>query len=361
VDDAGNIIGRRCATGAKRVLLVGSHLDTVPNGGRYDGVLGVMIAIAVANELGNAALPFHLDVIGFSEEEGVRYGMPYLGSSAVAGQFQPQWLERTDANGVAMRDAIATFGLDPARIEQAPYRRDEVIGFVEPHLEQGPILDGAGAPVGVVTAIAGQSRLRLEYSGESGHAGATPMGQRRDALVSAAQFVAAVRAVGRRIDGLRATIGRLLVEPGASNVIPGRVELSLDLRHVDDAVREAVLAEILEVGHRIALSDDVSFRVLEQNAESAVAIDGKLRQQIEEAVADVGCKSMHLASWAGHDAVAMAKLFPIAMLFVRHPGAVSHHPDERVESNDVAVAIEVLIHWIARLAEQERWPSGESN
>jgi allantoate deiminase len=276
-------------------------------------VLGVMIAIAVANELGNAALPFHLDVIGFSEEEGVRYGMPYLGSSAVAGQFQPQWLERTDANGVAMRDAIATFGLDPARIEQAPYRRDEVIGFVEPHLEQGPILDGAGAPVGVVTAIAGQSRLRLEYSGESGHAGATPMGQRRDALVSAAQFVAAVRAVGRRIDGLRATIGRLLVEPGASNVIPGRVELSLDLRHVDDAVREAVLAEILEVGHRIALSDDVSFRVLEQNAESAVAIDGKLRQQIEEAVADVGCKSMHLASWAGHDAVAMAKLFPIAM------------------------------------------------
>ncbi|TWT97895.1 N-carbamoyl-L-amino acid hydrolase [Botrimarina colliarenosi] len=350
VDDAGNLVGRRESPGASQTLLIGSHLDTVPGGGRYDGVLGVLIGLAVAESLGDGELPFHLDVVGFSEEEGVRYSKPYLGSAAVAGVFQPEWLDRCDETGVPLREAISVFGLDPAKIAAAAYASDEVIGYVEPHLEQGPVLERADVPVGIVSGIVGQSRLRLRFVGEAGHAGTTPMAGRRDALVAAAAFVTGVRNATVSTEGLRATVGQLAVTPGAPNVIAERVDLSLDVRHANDAVRERAVDQIITSGRRIAEAERCRFEIVEKTAQGAVVVDESLTRSLTEAVADAGHEPIRLPSGAGHDAVIMAQRFPVAMLFVRHPGGVSHHPDERVDRDDVGVAIEVLTQFVRRVA-----------
>lgn len=354
VDPVGNLVGRLAAADECPTLLVGSHLDTVPGGGRYDGVLGVMIGLAVAEALRGVRLPFHLDVIGFSEEEGIRYNKPYLGSSGAAGVFRAEWLDRTDADGVALRDAIRSFGLDADRTTAAGYAASEVLGYVEPHLEQGPMLETRGAPVGVVSAISGQSRLRIEFVGEAGHAGTTPMAGRRDALASASGFVCRVRELAESIDGLRATVGRLAVTPNAPNVIPERVEMSLDVRHEDDGVRERAISSLLDEADRIARDADVTARVIERTSQRAVAVESGLADLMASAVEEVGAPALRLPSGAGHDAVAMAESFPIAMLFVRHPGGVSHHPDERVDRDDVAVAIDVLTRFVLRLADRVR-------
>ncbi|TWT87641.1 Hydantoin utilization protein C [Pseudobythopirellula maris] len=354
IDNAGNIVGRRVSPGATRALVIGSHLDSVPNAGRYDGVLGVLMGVAAAEVLGETPLPFHLDVIGFSEEEGVRYSKPYLGSSAVAGLFQNDWLGRKDERGVTMRDAIASFGLNPNQITKASYADGEVLGFIEPHLEQGPVLERADSPVGVVSGIAGQSRLRVEFVGAAGHAGTTPMHGRSDALVAASHFVAAVQRIGLDRKGMRATVGRFDVTPNASNVIAERVELSLDVRHVEDGPRELAIADMLTDAARIAAAERVGFAVLENTSQSAVAVDAGLTETLCSAIAECGQEPLRMASGAGHDAVVMAQRFPMAMLFLRHPGAVSHHPDERVERDDVAIGVEVLSRAITRLAEQSK-------
>ncbi|MEM9352144.1 MAG: allantoate amidohydrolase [Planctomycetota bacterium] len=354
VDDAGNLVGRLTASPEARSLLVGSHLDSVPNGGRYDGVLGVLIALAAAEQCGAETLPFHLDIIGFSEEEGVRYSMPYLGSNAVAGRFDVNWFDRVDAQGVTLHQAITSFGLNPSGIASAAYDPERVIGYLEPHLEQGPVLDRAGLPVGVVDGIAGQSRIRIEFRGESGHAGTTPMEGRRDALVSAARFVEVVRQAGRNFDDLRATVGRIECAPNAPNVIPGAVRLSLDLRHKRDEPREAALEQILEAASGIAEEESTPLAILEELHQPAVAVGDELTELLADAVEECGLQRLSVSSGAGHDAVAMSAAFPVAMLFVRHPGAVSHHPDERVDEADVAVAIDVMTRFFRRLAEAER-------
>lgn len=353
VDDVGNVIGRRQGAEASRILLMGSHLDSVPGGGRYDGVLGVMVALAVAEALGDDALPFHLDVIGFSEEEGIRYSKPLLGSAATAGVFRDEWLDRTDGDGVVMRDAIRAFGLDPSRIREAAYDPSEVLGYVEAHLEQGPILEAAGAPVGVVSGIVGQSRLLIEFSGVAGHAGTTPMETRQDALVSACRFVRAVRHVGRREEELRATVGQMQVHPNAPNVIPDRVRLSLDIRHPRDVAREQAIKDLMAEGRRIAESDGTRFEVLENSPQGAVAVDPTLSDRLFDAAVATGASTLRLPSGAGHDAIAMAERFPVAMLFLRHPGGVSHHPDERVDVHDVAIAIDILTRFVRSAAEKE--------
>lgn len=352
VDNAGNLLGRRATVLSDRTLLLGSHLDSVPGAGRYDGVLGVLIGVAVAEALVDETLPFRLDVIGFSEEEGVRYSMPYLGSAAVAGTFEPSWLERTDYDGVSLRDAIIVFGLDPDGIADAEYSRDEVIAFIEPHLEQGSVLEQAERPIGVVQGIAGQSRLRLEFLGTAGHVGTTPMLGRSDALVMGAQAVGKVNALASEFAELRASVGQLSVSPNAPNVIPDRVELSLDVRHMDDIVREKAINEILESCEYIAKANSGSFTVLENNSKSAVLMDGSMSQVLASSVEACGHQPLELFSGAGHDAVVMAERFPTAMVFLRHPGGVSHHPEERVERDDVAVAIEVLCQFVRNLAAQ---------
>lgn len=361
VDAAGNIVGRRPATSgvSPKVLILGSHLDTVPNAGMYDGILGVMIGLAVVESLTDEDLPFAIDVIGFSEEEGVRYSLPYIGSRAVAGSFDPLWLERVDSDGVSLREAIIAFGLDPKEICKAAYDPHEVLGFIEAHIEQGPVLERLGLPVASVSSIVGQSRLGVCFRGEAGHAGTMPMAMRHDALVGASKWILKVQELALSVEGLRATVGRMAVSPNASNVIPDRVELSLDVRHEQDSVRLAAIDQLLSHAEAIGASDGLRFEVLHRGDSGSVAGCPRLESLLRETIAAQGThccvdgNPLSLASGAGHDAVVMGASFPMAMLFIRHPGGISHHPDERVDQCDVEVAIQVLVDFVKRLAHQE--------
>ena len=351
IDAAGNLIGHYDGIQPDApILAVGSHLDSVPNAGKFDGVLGVLLGMAAVKALGGRRLPFGIDVIAFSEEEGVRYRAPFLGSLAAAGRFDRQLLERTDAAGVTMADAFRAFGLDPARIGEAAYPAGRLLGYLEVHIEQGPVLETLGAPAGVVEAIAGQSRIWAELRGRAGHAGTTPMGRRFDSLTAAAELVLEIERLARSIDCLTATVGALTVEPGASNVIPGRVRLSVDVRHALDHVRLAAVNEILARARLLAGRRGVEFIVAEQEHHAAVPADPVLTDWLAEALASTGHRPLRLVSGAGHDAGVMATVAPMAMLFLRSPGGVSHHPDERVLLEDVAVGLEVLIHYLDLLA-----------
>ena len=373
-DDAGNLIGRRqtngevnqvlaafgAAVSEPKVLLIGSHLDTVPNAGKYDGILGVLIGLAVVEAVKDIALPFAIDVIGFSEEEGVRFSLPYIGSRAIAGSFEAEWLERRDEAGVSLREAITAFGLDPNNILNAAYNPSQVLGFIEAHIEQGPVLEHTGLPVASVTSIVGQSRLVVTFLGKAGHAGTTPMTMRQDALVGAATWIECVHETGCSVEGLRATVGRIAAWPNASNVIPDRVELSLDVRHASDETRLETIDKLLEAGSSIALSRGLTFEVRQRGDSDSVAVCPRLEALISESIAAHALASrnapspLRMVSGAGHDAVVMGSRFPMTMLFIRHPGGVSHHPDERVDCSDVQVAVEVLIEFVKRLANQER-------
>ncbi len=350
-DGAGNLIGSRPpSTIHSKTLIIGSHLDTVPNAGRYDGMLGVVAAIAAVKAIGHAKLPFAIDVIGFSEEEGVRYSTPYLGSRAIAGTFDINWLSTTDTQGVFMVKAIEDFGLSAADLCSTAYSPDRVLGFVEAHIEQGPVLARLNLPVAAVDAIAGQSRLKMVFVGQSGHAGTTPMVPRADALVCAARFIVAVSDHGRNVEGLRATVGFIDSRPNARNVIPSEVTLSLDVRHADDRVRRDAVGKLCDLASGFASSDGVAFAITQTEDQSASAMDPCLTEKMQLAIASTGLPKFSMLSGAGHDAVAMAQRFPTAMLFIRQPSGISHHPDEDVERADVAVAIEVLARFVCELA-----------
>lgn len=371
VDCTGNLVGRRVAGGgsefggiaagssgagvstSQRVFIIGSHLDTVPNAGKYDGIVGVLLGLALVERLGDRRLPFAIDVIGFSEEEGVRFATPYLGSRGAAGNFDSTWLSLFDSSGTSMREAIIGFGLNPSEIELAAYSPENVIGFLEPHIEQGPVLERAGLPVGIVSQIVGQSRLVGHFRGTAGHAGTTPMIPRRDALVPAARLVAAVQEIGRRTAGMRATVGQVVVHPNASNVIPGEVYLSLDIRHGNDSIRLSAVDELVRIAAAVAGEDGVDFGVTRRNHTDSVAVSPRMTSILRSAVGDAGIQPLEMISGAGHDAVVMASRFPMAMLFLRHPGGISHHPDERVETEDVAIAIDVLEKFVSQLADEE--------
>lgn len=351
VDAVGNLIGRYPAARADApVFLIGSHLDTVPNAGRYDGVLGVMLGIAAVEALGGKPLPFALDVLAFSEEEGVRFRTPYLGSLAAAGRFDPELLERTDSAGVTLAQAIRAFGLEPERIRAAAYQPGQVLGYFEVHIEQGPVLEDLNLPLGVVEAIAGQSRLWARFEGKAGHAGTLPMELRQDALAAAAEFVLAIERMARIKKGLRATVGQLAVTPGAVNVVPGAARLSLDLRHARDDVRAPALANLLRQAEAIARHRRVGFQVEQVEHQAAVPADPRLTERLAEAVRAAGHPEHQMVSGAGHDAAVMATLGPMAMLFVRSPGGISHHPAEAVLLEDVRAALEVTVRFLENLA-----------
>ena len=353
LDAAGNLIGRYDGLRPELpVLAIGSHVDTVPNAGKYDGVLGVLLGVAVIKALSGRRLPFGIDVIAFSEEEGVRYRAPFLGSLAAAGQFDRQLLDRTDMSGITMADAFRSFGLDPARVGDAAYPAGGLLGYIEVHIEQGPVLEMLGAPAAVVDAIAGQSRIGAELRGRAGHAGTMPMEIRQDALAAAAEVVLAVERMARSNEGLRATVGEFTVEPGASNVIPESVRFSIDIRHADDQVRMAAVSEFLAHARTIADQRRVEFFVSQHRDYAAVAADPAMSDLLEEALAAIRRPAPRIVSGAGHDAGVMAAVAPMAMLFLRSPGGVSHHPDERVLPEDVAVGLEVLMHFLQLLAER---------
>jgi allantoate deiminase len=357
-DPLGNLFGRRSGShvsgrrpgGAERALMLGSHIDTVRDAGRYDGPLGVLVALACAERLGETELPFALEVAAFADEEGVRYGTGYLGSSVPAGRFDEGWLERVDADGTTLADAVRAWGGRPEAIAGARRRPEELLGYAEVHIEQGPVLDDRDLPVGLVTGIAGQTRAGVMFTGRAGHAGTTPMEGRRDALAAAAEWIAAVEAEAGRGDGLVATVGELDVDPGAPNVIPGRVTASLDVRHPQDAAREHAVAALRDRAVRIAAARDLQTAWDELQSTAAVPCSPELTEEMAAAVTESGHEAPPLASGAGHDAAMMATIAPVAMLFVRCAGGVSHHPDESVRPGDVDVAIDVTTRFVERLA-----------
>jgi allantoate deiminase len=311
-------------------------------------MLGVLVAIGCIERLRDEgrSLPYAVEVLAFADEEGVRYGTGYLGSSVVAGRFDPADLERRDSDGVTLADAVRLFGGDPEGLASA--RRDpaDLIGYYELHIEQGPVLESEGVPLGVVSAIAGQSRARITFRGEAGHAGTVPMALRRDALCAAAEFVSAVEAAAREVDGAVATVGELDVRDGAGNVIPGRVKLSLDARHTVDPVRESLGTVLRERAEAISRDRGLGheWEVVQETA--AVGCSATLTGLLADAVAACGHPVVRLPSGAGHDAVMLSGIAPVAMLFVRCAGGVSHNPAESVTVEDVAAAIDATTRFL---------------
>jgi allantoate deiminase len=352
-DNIGNLHGRyESAAPGNPTLMLGSHLDTVRDAGKYDGPLGVVVAIAAVQRLHDAQtrLPFATEVIAFADEEGLRFSSTYLGSRAVAGSFEVADLDHKDASGATMAEAIRAFGGDPARIGEDKWHGAQLLGYCEVHIEQGPVLESRGVAVGIVSAIAGQARYRITFTGEAGHAGTVPMGARRDALAAAAEFVLAVEAGAASRDGVVATVGQLTVLPGAANVVPGRVELSLDIRHPEDKVRLELTQVILErsraIGNRRHI--EVASQLIGENP--SVPCAPRLSSVLAKAVEELGLPALHLASGAGHDVVPMAAITDVGMLFVRCKGGISHNPAESVEAGDVGVAIDVLGRFLELLA-----------
>jgi allantoate deiminase len=349
VDAAGNLRGffENIGEGSgPRRLIIGSHLDTVPNAGAFDGILGVVLGIAVVEELRGRKLPFAIEVIGFSEEEGVRFGIPFIGSRAVVGTLDRETLERRDPQGVSVAEAIRAYGLDPGEIASARLAAG-AFAYLEFHIEQGPVLESLNLPLGVVEAIAGQSRVAVAFTGKSGHAGTTPMHLRRDALAGAAEWILAVS----RERSATATVGQAEVHPGAANVIPSFVRLSLDVRHAEDSVRLKALAGLEACAREIAARRGLSLDLQPRLNQPAVALDRNLTQTVERAVAAAGYPVHRMISGAGHDAMILAPHVPSAMLFLRSPGGISHHPGETVIESDVAAALETGCHFLAQLEE----------
>jgi allantoate deiminase len=350
IDAAGNLRGFYPAaqTSAPRLLL-GSHLDTVPNAGAYDGVLGVVLAVSLLETLEDRELPFAIEVIGFSEEEGIRFGTPFIGSCALAGKFDDKLLDRTDTNGVSVRTAIENFGLKPAEISKAAMNKYS-LAYLEFHIEQGPVLESLGFPLGVVEGIAGQMRGEFTFLGRANHAGTTPMNLRHDAMSAAAEWIVEVERVAKTEKGLVATVGRIAATPNAANVVAGQVRVTLDVRHKSDNVRTcaadflAIQAE--EIAHRRGLT--VEHKVLLN--QPAVSLDPFLMEQIEQAARQAGCATHRMVSGAGHDAMILADKIPTAMIFLRTPGGISHHPSESVSVEDVAKAIECGTLLLTQLA-----------
>jgi allantoate deiminase len=354
-DNVGNLRGRYEGDGdGGATLLLGSHLDSVRNAGKYDGPLGVITAIAAVQRLQDAGtrLPFAVEVLAFADEEGLRYGSTYLGSRAVAGSFDWSDLQRIDAGGIKMADAIRAFGGDPDLIVQDRWQGGDLLGYVEVHIEQGPVLEGRGLPAGVVSAIVGQTRMEVEFLGEAGHAGTVPMDRRKDALAAAAEFVLTVEAAAATQPGTVATVGKLEVEPGAANVIPGHVRLSFDARNADDRVRSEFVEAAMARAREIAKRRKLSFEARATSHNPAVQCSPRLRSMLTQAARDVGQRPVELPSGAGHDAVVMSALTDVGMLFVRCKGGVSHNPAESVTVDDVAVTLDVLSRFLELLAKR---------
>ncbi len=339
VDAAGNLRGVYGAEAeASRRLLIGSHLDSVPNAGAFDGVLGVIVGIALVEGLQGRKLPFAIEVIGFSDEEGARFGVPFIGSRALVGAIDRELLATRDRDGKTVSDAIADFGLDPARLSEARNTAD-ILGYLEFHIEQGPVLDRRQLPLAVVERIVGQTRYQIVFTGAANHAGTTPMADRRDAVAGAAAWIVAAEEEARAVPGLVATVGRVEVQPGATNVIAGRCLTTLDVRHPDDAIRRQAAARILDRARAIADSRRLQLECETLLDQAAVPMDPALTARLAAAVARAGHPVHHMASGAGHDAMIVAATMPTAMLFVRSPGGISHHPDESVREEDVAAAL----------------------
>lgn len=354
IDAVGNVVGvyRSDAPGAK-TLMTGSHYDTVRNGGKYDGRLGILLPIAIVRHLHQRGekLPFHFEIVGFAEEEGVRFKSTFLGSNAVTGRFDLSLLDQTDADGVTMRDALLAAGHDVTRIPAIARDPAELLGFVEVHIEQGPVLLERDLALGVVTAIAGSSRYLVELTGLASHAGTTPMTMRKDAAAAAAEIVLLVERRCGQGASLVGTVGQLQVPGGSVNVIPGACKLSLDIRAADDAVRLAAVKDVLDGIAAICARRQVDFSLQQIVDASAAPCAPRLMRQFGAAVERAGLPRFDLLSGAGHDAMAMAAITDVAMLFTRcGNGGISHNPLETMTADDADIAARVLLDFLRNYA-----------
>ncbi len=354
IDPLGSVAGRY-ASGRNdaKTLLIGSHLDTVPNGGIYDGPLGVMAGLAVVEELARQGkrLPFDIEVLAFSDEEGVRFPSPFSSSRAVAGTFDQKLLEERDKDGISRAEALKAFGCDPALWSAVKRHPANLVGYLELHIEQGPVLEAHDEVLGVVSAIVGLSRGRITITGKAGHAGTTPMDLRKDALAAAAEIVLALEKLGRDTDDLVATVGNLTVSPGAGNVIPGKVSLVYDIRSSRDAVRVKALALAMGRAREIAEERGLGIDIEMTGATPAATSDPALMEALASAITAQGGNPRTLVSGAGHDAMVFRTVCPQAMLFVRSKDGLSHHPDEFTTSEDIGKAAQALYAAVLALAE----------
>ena len=351
-DALGNIVGRYVAEDRDApVLMTGSHQDSVRNAGKYDGLYGILSAIACVRDLHGRGrrLPYTLEIVGFGDEDGVRFGVTLIGSKAMAGAFDPAWLDKADANRVTLRDAIRAFGGDPDAWQRLDRRGGKVLGFVESHIEQGPVLLNQGLAVGVVTAIAGATRLRASVTGLAGHAGTVPMGQRQDALAAASEMMLGIErycTAHRDEGGLVGTVGTLQVLPGAINVIPQDVSFSIDVRSGDDHARRRAIDAIRTDCAAVAARRNVKVEVAAFYDADAAPCDARLQAQFAAAIDAEGLTVRHLPSGAGHDAMVFPAVCPTAMLFVRcGNNGISHHPDETMTAEDAEVSTRVLLRF----------------
>lgn len=353
-DAVGNICGRYEGEQADApALLLGSHLDTVRNAGRYDGMLGVLASIAVVRFLhqNQIRLPVALEIIGFGDEEGTRFGITLLGSRGLTGTWPAHWLSCQDAQGISVGEAMTQAGLDPQHIGLAQRSTGDIAAYLEMHIEQGPCLEHDNVALGVVTAINGARRLNCTFQGSAGHAGTVPMTQRQDALAAAAHWMVQVEQLTRaQGPHLVATVGTLQCGPGAANVIPGEVRLTLDIRGPEATPLDALLTQVLTLGQQIAQARGCTFSSDEYYRIAPTACDTGLQHQLSEAVCEVQGCAPALPSGAGHDAIAIAERWPVGMLFVRCKGGVSHHPAESVTTEDVAQALRAWLGTILRYA-----------
>jgi len=363
-DFIGNLVGRAVGTGSCRsenpqIFLIGSHLDTVRDAGRFDGALGVVLGIEIADIFRSGFdLPFALMIAAFSDEEGVRFQTAYLGSSAFCGLLRPEDLEVSNREGSlrqllavakpgrAVGPQIRTEAETEVRLPPGTVKGDQLIGYFEIHIEQGPVLEDRNLPVGVVTAIAGQSRFRFNWTGKAAHAGTTPVALRKDALLGAAGFVLRTEDACSRFPGLMATVGDLNVSPNVSNVVPGRVSHSLDVRHQEDSVRTAAIAWLCDEADQIAAERKLGLERLLVQETASVACDPAFVTRLAAAAKSITGDSFELPSGAGHDAVILSQLCPAAMLFVRCRDGLSHHPDEFVQVEDIEVALRTAVNFI---------------
>lgn len=352
LDALGNLIGKPPTDDPNRpVLLIGSHLDTVVNAGKFDGMLGVLLGLGVVetiNQIGDE-LPFDVHVIAFSEEEGVRYRMPFIGSLGIAGKFNPADLDRVDGEGITMRDALLKFGCQPDDYRSVSYRDRRVVGFIETHLEQAVRLQETSQAVAAVSAIAGQTRASIFLEGMSGHAGTVPHNRRSDALTAAAKLILDIETLGQTTEGLFATVGRIHAQPNLSNVISNHVEISLDLRHAQNDVRKKALKTIQLMIMELQRTRNVAGRITSQHHSPAVPMDAVLSAHFQSAITARSGNTDQLVSGAGHDAMVIARFAPTAMLFVRCRDGISHHPDEYVSPDDIAAALDVMVKGVLSL------------
>ncbi|MBE7169751.1 MAG: allantoate amidohydrolase [Williamsia sp.] len=345
IDPVGNIRGRwDCGNPAAKTLLIGSHYDTVVDAGAFDGPLGILLGLDLLELVTGLQqqLPFHIELLAFCDEEGVRFHTTYLGSKAVAGLFETELLDKRDEQGIALRQAIQAIGGDPGGLAQASVAGKELLGYIEAHIEQGPVLYERAIPVAVVTGIAGQKRILLSFTGEAGHAGTVPMPMRRDALCCAAACILAIEDFARQQAGLVATVGKLDIPHAASNVIPGKVDCTLDLRSTDEEELAAAWQSLQKVLNDICRQRAVLFSYNMVQSSAPVSCDPRLIRLLSRAIGDAGHQVVSLSSGAGHDVVPLSAICPVAMLFVRCYKGISHHPLEDVEEDDIAATIQVM-------------------